>query len=155
VNVARLDRGHDSRANDFVVPLALQLRTLTAFDGLLIIPRPTQSFVISLSRNLSGASHFLADIKIGSSKIGVHPLPRSKNGGKEKGCRGRFPRQPWLTQPNRRLDVHLVRERGAPEHVVEGHRSELGMQAAACETRVMNSNALIECGRMGGGVERA
>jgi hypothetical protein len=54
VNVARLDRGHDSRANDFVVPLALQLRTLTAFDGLLIIPRPKQSFVISLSRNLSG-----------------------------------------------------------------------------------------------------
>src|SRR3984893_5918818 len=143
-----------SRANDVVVPLALQLRTLTAFDGLLIIPRPTQSFVISLSRNLSGASHFLADIKIGSSKIGVHPLPRSKNGGKEKGSRGRFPRQPWLTQPNRRLDVHLVRERGAPEHVVEGHRSELGMQAAR-ETRIMSDNALIEGCRMGGGVERA
>src|ERR1700730_5834766 len=143
-----------SRANDVVVPLALQLRTLTAFDGLLIIPRPTQSFVISLSRNLSGASHFLADMKIGSSKIGVHPLPRSKNGGKEKGCRGRFPRQPWLTQPNRRLDVHLVRERGAPEHVVEGYRSELGMHAAR-ETRIMSDNALIEGCRMGGGVERA
>jgi hypothetical protein len=48
-----------SRANDVVVPLALQLRTLTAFDGLLIIPRPTQSFGISLFAQPIGASHFL------------------------------------------------------------------------------------------------
>jgi hypothetical protein len=143
-----------SRANDVVTPLALQLRILKAFDGLLIIPRPTQSLVFRLFTRPIGASHFFRDVKIGSSKIGDHPRPRSKNGGKQKGCRGRFPRQPWLTQPNRRLDVHLVRERGAPEHVVEGHRSQLGMHAAR-ETRIMSDNALIEGCRMGGGVERA
>jgi hypothetical protein len=43
-----------------------------------------------------GACRFSsADIKIGNHfKIDDHPRPRSKNGGKQKGCRGRFPRQP-------------------------------------------------------------
>ena len=51
--------------------------------------------------------------------------------------------------------MQLVRERTARQCVVEGHRSELGMHAAARKTRIMSDNALIEGCRMGGGVERA
>jgi hypothetical protein len=119
--------------------------------------RPTQSFGISLFAQPIGASHFFsfADIEIGN-----HPKSTIIRGfalkqTAKKKAAAEVPRQPWLTQPNRRLDVHLVRECTAPEYVVKGHRSELGMHAAAGETRIMSDNALIESGRMGGGVKRA
>jgi hypothetical protein len=133
-----------------------QLRALAAFDGLLIIPRQSQSFVISLSRNLSGRVVSLPPISKSAIilKSTIIRGPARKTAANKKAAAGDFRGSPDFAQPNRRLDVHLVLERGAPEHVVEGHRSQLSMHAAG-ETRIMDGNALIESGRMGGGVERA